>query len=101
LAWLGAVAAAAWWRHAKLPLAVVTARQSDRVGAAAQIGGGAAAEAASRRRQLGGGGYLTLCPYTFPKPSRLNLDMAQQVALLGSLKRKGYSEKSHLLYWVV
>ncbi len=95
------MAAAAWWRQAKLPLAVVIARQSDGVGAAAQFGGGAAAEAASWRRQLGGGGYLTLCPHTFPKLSRLNLDMAQQVASLGSLKRKGYSGKSHLLYWVV
>jgi hypothetical protein len=94
------VAAAAWWRQAKLPPAVVTARQSDGVGAAAQLGGGAAAEAASRRRQLGGGSYLTLCPHTFPKPARLNLDMAQQAASLGSLKRKGYSGKSHLLYWV-
>ncbi len=76
-------------------------RQSDGVGAAAQLGGGAAAEAASRRRQLGRGGYLTLCPHTFPKLSCLNLDMAQQAALHGSLRRKGYSGKSHLLYWVV
>ena len=95
------VAVAAWWWQAKLPPAVVTARQSDGVGAAAQLGGGPAAEAASRRRQLGGGDYLTLFPHTFPKPPRLNLDMAQQAALLGSLKRKGYSGKSHLLYWVV
>ena len=96
------MAVAAWWRQAKLPPAVVTARQSDGVGAAAQLGGGSAAEAASRRRrQLGGGGYLILCPHTFLKPSRLNLDMAQQGASLGSLKRKGYSGKSHLLYWVV
>ncbi len=46
------VAAAAWWRQAKLPLAVVTARQSDGLGAAAQLGGGAAAEAPLRQRQL-------------------------------------------------
>ncbi len=106
VAWLrqpggSSVAAAAWWWQAKLPPAVVTARQSDGVGAAVQLGGGAAAEAASRQRQLGGGGYLTLCPHTFPKQSLLNLDMAQQAAVLGSLKRKGYSGKSHLLYWVV
>ncbi len=85
------VAAAVWWRQAKLPPVVVTARQSDGGGAAAQLGGGAAAEAALRRWQL----------HSFLNPSRLNLDMAQQAALLGSLKRKGYSGKSHLLYWVI